>query len=368
MIDVVDSMDNVENFIFDMKDSLASQYSSSWDPGPMRVSYEEAILNCLKAFNLKLPNDGRTDSGETGVFLRQLEYIMQQPLMKEYGDIKFRSMLPVDHQVPNGATQWTWRQYDEKGELRLITDPSADFSMVDVQGEEKQNPIKSYGIGYSVSVQDARQSMFAGVPLESMRAMAARRITERALDKLVCTGSAKLGFSTGFANDSSITAVTKNAQQSGTTWFDSNGGSLADPKEILDDVHGLSKKIFTDTLGRYTGSRLAVGTKTYAFLASKPQSPTFTDASVMTYILRMSPWIKEIVYWPRLDTAGANSKERMLCWDPSPDVARVMIPQEFEQFPPLPVNMAFKILCHVRYGGVAIYRPKAIAYMDGISP
>lgn len=88
----------------------------------------------------------------------------------------------------------------------------------------------------------------------------------------------------------------------------------------------------------------------------------------MSYILRMSPWIKQIQHWPQLDAAGAGSKERIMVFEKNPNVARVMIPQEFEQFPPLPINLAFKILCHVRYGGVAVFRPKAIAYMDGTQP
>ena len=88
----------------------------------------------------------------------------------------------------------------------------------------------------------------------------------------------------------------------------------------------------------------------------------------MSYILRMSPWIKSIKHWAQLDTAGSGSKERIVAMETGPDIARVMIPQEFEQFPPLPVNLSFKILCHMRYAGVAIFRPSAICYVDGTQP
>ena len=88
----------------------------------------------------------------------------------------------------------------------------------------------------------------------------------------------------------------------------------------------------------------------------------------MAYILRMSPWIKSIKYWPQLDTAGTGSKERIIVHEKGPNIARVMMPQEFEQFPPLPVNLAFKVLCHARYAGVAVFRPSAICYVDSTQP
>ena len=43
----------------------------------------------------------------------------------------------------------------------------------------------------------------------------------------------------------------------------------------------------------------------------------------------------------------------------------IIIPQEFEQLPPQPVNLSFKIPCHKRFGGVQIRFPRASTYMDG---
>lgn len=328
--------------------------------GLRTVPRKDAIANCLRAMNF--------DTGETGMFLRGLEHILAAPFMTEYADIKFRQILPVSNEVPNGATSWTYRQFDEFGTAGLITDMSADFPSVDVQGVEATNSIKSFGTSYHYSVQELRQAAQGQLPLDTMRAATARRVMERLFDSLVAVGNSAYGFSTGYVNNANILSLTKGTQAVGTTWQDSSGNLDATPNEILKDVHGMCEKIFTTTKGLHAPSEMLLGTKGYALLAGRPQSPSFTDQSIMSYILRMSPWIKSIKHWPQLDTASATGKERIIVHAKGPDIARVMMAQEFEQFPPLPVNLSFKVLCHARYAGVAVFKPSAVCYMDGTEP
>lgn len=223
---------------------------------------EDAVANCLRNFNV--------DAGETAVFLRQLEHIMATPFMTEYADIKFRSILPVSNEIPNGATEWTYRQFDEFGKAALITDMSADFPQVTVEGAELTNKIFSYGTSYQYSIQEMRQveqanrSGLGALPLDTMRAGAARRVMERLLDKLAAVGDAKMGFSTGFVNASGILTNTKTPQQIGTTWQDSNGVMQASPGEILEDVHVLCRNIFETTKGLHAPNVLLVGTKGFS--------------------------------------------------------------------------------------------------------
>lgn len=353
-------MTNMSIEIAPTKDLLGQTLAGGAYAGLKFCSREDAVRNVLRSFNI--------DVGETGMYLRQLEHILAAPFMTEYAEVKFRSILPVSNEVPNGANSWTYRQTDEFGKAQLITDFSADFPSVDVQGVEKTNAIKSFGTSYHYSIQELRNSAFGGLPLETMRATAAHRVMDRLFDQLAAVGNTSMGFSTGFANAAGILTRTKGTQAVGTTWQDSNGNLQATPNEILDDVHGMCRKIFETTIGLHQANELLVGTKGYALLASKPQSPAFTDQSLMSYILRMSPWIKSIKHWAQLDTAGSGSKERILVHEKSPEVARVMIAQEFEQFPPLPVNLSFKVLCHARFAGVAVFKPAAICYMDGTEP
>ena len=84
--------------------------------------------------------------------------------MTEYPEVKFRDILPVSGEISNGATEWTYRQFDELGKAALISDMAADFPSVDVQGAEKTNKILSFGTSYHYSVQELRQAAFGGMP------------------------------------------------------------------------------------------------------------------------------------------------------------------------------------------------------------
>jgi hypothetical protein len=49
----------------------------------------------------------------------------------------------------------------------------------------------------------------------------------------------------------------------------------------------------------------------------------------------------------------------------NPEVLELEIPQDFEQFAPERRNLEFIVNCHARCGGVLVYQPLAMAYMDG---
>lgn len=66
------------------------------------------------------------------------------------------------------------------------------------------------------------------------------------------------------------------------------------------------------------------------------------------------------------DTATQQSGLAVL-YEKNPRVLQLVIPQEFEQFPPLQDGLKWEILCHLRTGGVNVIRPLAVNTMAGIS-
>ena len=95
----------------------------------------------------------------------------------------------------------------------------------------------------------------------------------------------------------------------------------------------------------------------------------FLELSVMDYIKKTSPWIKDILHWPALDrgaSGGQNSShDRVLLMKRDPMVAELVIPQDFEQMPPELTGMKFQVPCHMRVGGVKVPYPFGITYYDG---
>ena len=66
-------------------------------------------------------------------------------------------------------------------------------------------------------------------------------------------------------------------------------------------------------------------------------------------------------------SAATKSTGLAVCYEKNPRVLNLVIPQEFEQFPPEQDGLLWEIYCHLRTGGVNVIRPLAVATMSGIS-
>jgi hypothetical protein len=275
--------------------------------------------------------------------------------------VKWRSLFPINTEVPSGADTFSYNLFDEMGEFKLGDPDADDFPMVDVKGSNSAGVIKSIFGGYGYSIQDLRASMMTGRPLDVQRGRAARRIFERKVDALVAVGDTPTGMK-GITNASNINSVSKGSQASGTTWATATGD------EIRKDVESLLQASFTNTKGAFGQEMtLMVGTAGYSRLSTQ-RLDGFNQVTVGQYLLSAIPWLKAIEFWPRLDTAGGSSKERVMVYPRDPEVLEVIISQDFEQFAPQARNLRFIIPCHSRFGGVDVRQPKAISYMDGTEP
>jgi hypothetical protein len=67
-------------------------------------------------------------------------------------------------------------------------------------------------------------------------------------------------------------------------------------------------------------------------------------------------------------THGATQQSGLaVLYEKSPEVLELVIPQEFEQFPPQQDGLTWEVYCHMRTGGVNVMRPLAVATQAGIS-
>ncbi len=323
----------------------------------------------------------RGDAADTAMFLRQLTYIFQQTYDIKYPELKARSLIPVDNRVGPGAESYLWRQYDKKGTAKIVQNYADDFPNVEISGREFQTRIYSVGASYQYTMQDLRAASMAGLPLESRKAETARRVMENFLESVACLG---LNNGAALGQDLSIPHLSGDALpmyglanapniiqggSSGYTTVDWTA-STTTVQSILADVTALQKTIFDTSLGVHAPNTLVLPTAIYSKLASTPRSPTFTDDTMLQYILKASPWLQSIEYWVPLDSAGKKQDTttvggRILCYEKSPENMQLIVPQEFEQLPPQMLGMAFKIPCHMRVGGVSVRYPKSIAYLDG---
>lgn len=316
-----------------------------------------------------LERAGHLDANETGMFLRALLYVMPQPYEYKYPAIRYADLFPINYSVPSGANSHAYHQFDEMGQAQLMDSYGENSPNVERLGFEVTGGIWGIRSEYSYSIQDLRAMMFSGIPLDAMKAITARRVIERKCDALACVGDVAHGF-TGIANSggTSVTPITKGA--GGTKWGTLTGGTLtynATADEILKDCTALLDGVFIPTKGTHTPDTLVFGTQNWAIINTL-RLDSFNMVTVAKYLLEALPWVKSLEYWPQLDTAGASSKERVLATERNRENYEIIIPQEFEQFPPQAQNLAFKIPCHKRFGGVQMRYPLSVAYMDGTIP
>lgn len=296
----------------------------------------------------------RLDAGETAALARQLEFIYAKTYDVMYPNLKARQFIPVDTSVDSGAEFYTYRQWDQFGMAKIISNFADDLPRVDVLAKEFSAPIKSLGVSYGYSIQDLRRAAMSGSQLDVKRATATRRASEQAVDEIAAFGDAAAGLG-GFTNNANVPLVTPN----NAPW------STATPLEIVADVNKLVNSIVTATLETYVPDTLVLDTASFAIINTRPMSSTGdSDRTILKFILENNPYLRNIDQWLKLNDAGAADVTRLVCYARDPEVLELVIPQEYEQFPPQARNLEFVVPTHSRIGGVSVRYPLAMAYMD----
>lgn len=327
---------------------------------------------------------GRYDAANSAIFLRQLTEIITQTYDVQYPELKARKLIPADTRFNNGAEAFVWRQYNKVGQSKLVNSYANDFPNVEVQGLEFPGAFKSIGASYQFTVQDMRAAAMAGVPLDEKKAEAAKFAIETQLESICAIGdpawNSVMGTGNGgfVSNADSMSAIkggvfTNFPTSSGTAPTVPGAGTwqtlLTTPATaaglILNDVNFMQQAIFYATQGVWAPDTLVLPTYHYGAISTTARSPVYTEDSILQFILSQSPWLKSIEFWPYLNTAGAGGVPRVAMYKKDPKVLSLNISQEFEQFPPQIVNMAWKVPCHMRVGAVTVRYPKAVMFLDG---
>lgn len=297
----------------------------------------------------------RLDAGETAMLARQLEFVYARTYDVKYAELKARRFIPIDTSVDPGAEFFTYRQWDQFGMAKIIANYADDLPRVDVLAKEYPAPIKSLGVSYGYSIQDLRRSAMAGAQLDTKRALATRRANEQAVDDIAAFGNADAGLG-GFTNNANVPLVAP----------DNAPWSSATPLEIIADMNKLADAIVAATLETFEPDTLLLDTASFGIINSTPMSSTGdSDNTILQFFLKNTPYIRNVDQWGKLTDAGAAGVTRLVCYKRDPEVLELVIPQEYEQFPPQARNLEFVIPTHSRIGGVSVRYPLAMAYMDG---
>lgn len=292
---------------------------------------------------------------DAGLFLdRQLEYIRPQVFEVEYADIKYPSILPVTAEAGPGAQTFTYRIMDATGDFKLISDAADDLPRADVSQTEKSINIRSFGGSFGYTVQELRAAQMANLSLEQRRASAVRRAYEEKVESVAMFGEGSVSLA-GFFNNATVDVISANK------WFSTSSVTAQEMLEILNQgvsaiISGSNMKEQPDTI--------LIAYEDYNIISTTRNSDS-SDVTVLEYFLRTNPFIRNVE--PINQLAAANSslaKNRMVVYKRDPQKVQLHIPQPLELFPPQQRGLEFIVPAHARVGGVALYYPKSVKYVQ----
>jgi len=292
---------------------------------------------------------------EAGLFLsRQLEFIRPQIFETKYADIKYPTILPVTSEAGPGAQTYTYRVMDATGEFKIISDAADDLPRSDVTQVEKTINIRSIAGSFGYTVQELRAAQMADVALEQRRAAAVRRAYEEKVESIAMFGDTSVSL-TGFFNNSTVDVYTADK------WFTDSGTTSQEMLDLLN--YGVSAIV--------NGSRMVEQPDTilmayedYSVIATQRNSDS-SDVTVLEYFLRTNPFIRNIEPINQLDADNSGLiTNRMVVYKRDPEKLQLHIPQPLELFPPQQRGLEFIVPAHARVGGVSIYYPKSVIYVQ----
>ena len=292
---------------------------------------------------------------DAGLFLdRQLEHIRPQIFEVEYGDIKYPTILPVTAEAGPGAQTFTYRIMDATGDFKLISDAADDLPRADVSQTEKSINIRSFGGSFGYNVQELRAAQMANLSLEQRRASAVRRAYEEKVESVAMFGEGSVSLA-GFFNNATVDVISANK------WFSTASVTAQEMLEILNQ--GVSA-IISGSKMKEQPDTILISYEDYNIISTTRNSDS-SDVTVLEYFLRTNPFIRDVE--PINQLAAANSslaKNRMVVYKRDPQKVQLHIPQPLELFPPQQRGLEFIVPAHARVGGVALYYPKSVKYVQ----
>lgn len=299
-----------------------------------------------------MSNQVRND--DVGLFLsRELETILSRVLEVQYADLKYAQILPVSTEVAESSESYTYRVFDAQGKMQVIQDKASDLPRADILRKEVTLPVRSLGGSFAYTVQEVRAAAAVpGMNLETRRAAALRRASEEAVNEIALFGNTPSGMK-GFLNSDQIDKVVPNK------WFDN-----CTTDEMLEVLNEAPTRIVQGSNQRETPNTMLVPYDVYRVISTTARSAS-SDETVLSFFLKTNPFIRSIE--PINELAAANSvlpKDRIVCYDRSPEKLQLHIPRTLELLPPERKGLEYSVAGHMRVGGTAIYYPKSVLYVE----
>jgi len=144
-------------------------------------------------------------------------------------------------------------------------------------------------------------------------------------------------------------------------WFTDSGTTSEEMLELLN--YGVTA-IVNGSKMKETPDTILIAYEDFRVISTQRNSDS-SDVTVLEYFLRTNPYITSIEPINQLDADNSVlNTNRMVVYKRDPQKVQLHIPQPLELFPPQQRGLEFVVPAHARVGGVAIYFPKSVIYVQ----
>lgn len=311
------------------------------------MTKDELILN-------QLMQSLHLDDSQSLFFAGELAHAKTKAYDIEYPELKARGFVPVDSTTPEGAATVKYRQNNSLGSGKVISDHAEDLPRVENTSEEFSHPIRRLGASFGYSKDEIQYASRVGINLDDLKAATARNIIEKLIDDKIATGDTVVGWK-GFTNHSDVAA----SNVANGSWLTTATGD-----EMIADLNNMVAAVLNAT-NNLEAPNTIIMPEAHRTKLAHTRMPDI-NMTVLQFFLANSPYITSVEGWHKLDTAGASSKPRAICYNRSADKLWAEIPVEFSIEPPQLRNFETVFNCTAKFGGVIIPKPKSLVYADNL--
>lgn len=295
------------------------------------------------------------DETASAYLARQLTYIRARNLQVPHARLNAFDVFPVQTEVPAGAQTALQRVYDMVGMAKIISNPADDLPYVDVLAEETSVKVKELGVAYGYSVSDLEAAAFARLPLSTMKASAARRAVDTAINKLAWFGDGSTG-SIGFINNPNVSEyiLPADGKNNSTKFADKTAEQMYKTvAEILDTIPN-------NTDDTVTANTFLMSPSVYTAL-SMTLYTSDNGQTTQTVLAMLKSNYPEVTRWMKVgelkNADSTGTKDIVIAGFIDPSVIRLEIPLRFAQEPLQRDNLYMKIPCRSKAIGVTVNQP-----------
>jgi hypothetical protein len=273
-------------------------------------------------------------------------------------------MLPLNTEVPDGATEYSYRMIEDLGAAKVVADGATDRPMVEVDLTKTTRDIYEFGAAYTYTVGDQARS---GAILDFGYVMEKARLTAETIalahnEYALIGGTGVTGGNsaiTGFLNDGNVNVGAASGGDFVVTDDDWTALTGANAYASMTDI---IQQVNTQSAGAHSTTDVALSTFTFNTLSGTLLNAS-TSQTVLSALRQNYP---EIAFRrsASLTARGASGVDRIVAWERSAANAEYVASVVYDESTPVSSGFRWTIQARGRAAGTVVRRPLAMCYAD----